>query len=141
MASHDLTGAWRLVSWDLLTAEGELLLHPFGNAVGYLLYSDDGYKSLSIMKPHRPKYSSENPLVGSSEELAAAAEGYFSYCGRYEVRDGKVIHHIEAGLFPNWTGQSQERAYELRGNRLSLTLPAPSGGLELINRLVWERAR
>jgi acyl transferase domain-containing protein/thioesterase domain-containing protein len=139
MSNPDLVGTWKLVSWQLRTASGEVLLRPFGDAVGYVIYSDDGYMSLSVMKANRTRSASDNPFVASTADNAAAAESYFSYCGRYDVRDGHVIHHIEAGLFPNWVGESQERGYSIDGNRLSLAAPATVGSMELVHHLEWER--
>jgi acyl transferase domain-containing protein/thioesterase domain-containing protein len=134
-----LVGTWKLLSWELRTGQGELLLSPFGSAVGYLIYSHDGHMSLSIMKANRAKGLSDNPLTSSTEEQAAAAEGYFSYCGKYEVLGDSVVHHIEAALFPNWVGESQVRPFELTKDTLSLSIPSPAGGIQLNNILLWQR--
>jgi len=51
-----------------------------------------------------------------------------------------VVHRIEVSLFPNWVGESQERAYRLEGDRLTLSTPLMLvGGRRLSTHLVWER--
>jgi len=48
----------------------------------------------------------------TAEEKVAAAITYFSYCGRYQVTDDRVIHLMEVSFYPNWIGQKQERFYK-----------------------------
>ena len=61
--------------------------------------------------------------------------------GRYTVHEGRVLHHVETSLFPNWVGGAQERRYKLDGDRLPLsTAPLLQGGRERRALLVWERA-
>ncbi|MBC6422077.1 MAG: lipocalin-like domain-containing protein [Hormoscilla sp. SP5CHS1] len=92
------------------------------------------------MTANRPKFATGNILRGSTEEKAAAAETYISYCGKYEIIDGKVIHHVEASLFPNWVGVDQERFFEFQGDRLSLsTPPIMYDGKQLTAHVLWER--
>ena len=61
--------------------------------------------------------------LASTEEKAMAAATFVSYCGRYEIKGEKVIHHVEASLDPNVTGEPVERHMQLAGERLSLTMP------------------
>ncbi len=75
------------------------------------------------------------------EEKIAAVEGYVSYSGRFEIRGDKVVHHIEVSLFPNWIGVTQERLYEFKGDRLTLSTPLMLvGGRQLSTHVIWERA-
>lgn len=105
------------------------------------MYSGDGYMSVAFMREGRPRFTSGDIRGGTVEEKVAAVDGYTSYCGRYEVEGGRVAHHIEVSLFPNWVGESQERAYELRGDRLTLSTPLMLvGGIQLSTHLIWERA-
>jgi hypothetical protein len=132
-------GAWRLVSIETRREDGELFRR--GERTGYLLYTDDGYVSVAFMKEDRPRFASGDIRGGSVEEKVAAVEGYVSYCGRYEVREDTVIHHIEVSLFPNWVGVRQERAYEFKGDRLTLSTPLMLvGGKQLSTHVIWERA-
>ena len=136
---RDFVGAWRLVSVETRREDGEV--HRRGRRTGYLLYSGDGHMSVAFMREGRPRFTSGDIRGGTQEEKVAAIDGYTSYCGRYEVDGGRVVHHIEVSLFPNWIGESQERAYELEGDRLTLSTPLMLvGGLQLSTHLIWERA-
>jgi hypothetical protein len=96
--------------------------------------------SVTFMKEGRPEFASGDIWGGTIEEKVAAFDGYVSYCGRYEVKESRVIHRIEVSLFPNWVGDDQERAYEFDGDRLTLSTPLmPVGGRMLSTHLIWER--
>jgi len=137
--AQGLVGAWRLVSVETRDEGGELVRR--GERTGYLIYSTGGYMSVSFMKEGRPRFESGDIRGGTAEEKIAAINGYVSYAGRYTVNDGAVVHHIEVSLFPNWVGESQERAYRLEGGRLTLSTPLMLvGGRQLSTHLVWERA-
>jgi hypothetical protein len=133
-------GTWRLVSFEFRSKDGQVS-YPFGeDAVGYVMYSQDGYVSFTIMSAHRPKFASADITGGSIEEKISAVDTYFSYCARYEVRGDRVIHHLEVSLFPNWIGADQERTFEFGDNRLILrTPPLLWGGIEQMGIVTWER--
>ena len=134
-----LVGAWRLVSVETWDEGGELVRR--GERTGYLIYSPGGYMSVSFMKEGRPRFESGDIRGGTAEEKIAAINGYVSYAGGYMVKAGAVVHRIEVSLFPNWVGDSQERAYRLEGCRLTLSTPLMLvGGRRLSTHLVWERA-
>ncbi|MBW1759484.1 MAG: lipocalin-like domain-containing protein, partial [Deltaproteobacteria bacterium] len=124
MEKNHLVGIWRLASWENRSKDGQVT-YPFGqDAVGYITYIEDGYMFVAIMTANRPLFTSEDILGGSTEEKAAAAETYISYCGTYEIQGEKVIHHIEVSSFPNWVGSAQKRIFELKEDKLLLsTLP------------------
>jgi lipocalin-like protein len=137
---NPLVGRWRLVSWENRSVNGQLS-YPLGqDAVGYILYDEDGYMFVAIMRPNRAKFAAGDLLRASTEEKAHAAESYVSYCGRYEFHGDTVIHHVELSLFPNWVGVDQERLVALSGNRLILsTRPMLLAGTEQTAHLMWER--
>jgi len=114
---------------------------PWGkNTVGYIMYNEDGYMSVSVMSANRSKFISGDMKGGTTEEKAAAAGTYISYCGKYEIQGDAIIHHIELSLFPNWVAVGQKRIFKLEDNKLSLsTSPALVDGVEQTFRLVWER--
>jgi hypothetical protein len=108
------------------------------------MYSEDGYMSVAFMSANRPKFASGGrggtTRGGKTEEKAAAADTYQSYCGKYEVQGDKVIHHIEVSLLPNWGGVDQARFFEFEGNRLLLsTPPFLVAGIQQTAHLIWER--
>ncbi len=96
--------------------------------------------AVAMMRVNRRAFAGNDLLGGTPEEQATAAAGYVTYCGRYEIRNGTVIHHVELSLFPNWIGIDQLRFVEVEGDDLLITTPSLQVGGEVINRLVWERA-
>ena len=140
MAPNPLIGTWRLIAWENRSVDGQSS-YPLGkDAVGYIMYNEDGYMSVAITRPNRAKFAAGDLLGGSTEEKVRAADSYVSYCGRYEFWGDTVVHHVELSLFPNWVGVEQERLVELRGNRLTLsTRPILLGGNQHTAHLVWER--
>ena len=140
MRHASLIGTWRLVSFKSKTVDGQVT-DPWGkNTVGYIMYNEDGYMSVSVMSANRSKFVSGDMKGGTAEEKAAAAGTYISYCGKYEIKGDAIIHHIELSLFPNWVGVSQKRIFKLDGNKLSLsTSPALVDGVEQTFRLIWDR--
>lgn len=140
MTLNPLIGTWSLVSWENRSIDGHKISYPLGrDAVGYIMYNQDGYMSVAIMGPTRAKFVAGDLLGGSVEEKAQAAETYVSYCGRYEFWGDTVIHHVELSSFPNWVGVDQERLVELEGNRLTLsTRPILLGGMNQTAHLIWE---
>jgi hypothetical protein len=137
---QDFVGTWRLVSWEARTSDGNVT-HPFGeDACGFIMYSPDGYVSVVIFRADRELFGTPDILAGREEQLAAAARSYISYAGRFEVLGGRVCHFVEASLFPDWVGGTQERLYEFDGDRLTLsTDPMLLGGEQVRAMLVWER--
>lgn len=117
------------------------MTYPLGkDAQGILVYGDDGYMFVAIMRAERAPFAADDLLGGSVEEKARAAETYVSYCGRYEVSGDRVVHNVELSLFPNWVGAEQERLVAIEGDRLTLrTRPMLLEGAQQTAHLVWER--
>src|SRR5918994_6733623 len=140
MASNPLIGTWRLLSWENRSVVDGQVSYPLGkDAVGYIMYGEDGYMSVAIMRSSRAKFAAGDLLGGSTEEKAQAASTYVSYCGRYEFRGGTVVHRVELSLFPNWIGVEQARLVEVTGDRLILsTRPLLLGGARRTAHLIWE---
>ncbi len=141
MTSNPLVGTWRLISWETRSVDGQKVSYPFGReAVGYIMYNEDGYMFVAITCPNRERFAAGDLLNGSTEEKAHAASTYVSYCGRYELHGETVVHYVHLSLFPNWVGVEQERIVEVRGNRMTLsTRPILLGGVQRTAHLIWER--
>ncbi|MCL4534284.1 MAG: lipocalin-like domain-containing protein [Bacteroidetes bacterium] len=141
MSANQFIGTWRLVSAVYIAVDGRVgnLFGP--HPVGYITYNEDGRMSVAIMRPDRPRFArGERFIEGTPEEKMAAADGYLSYCGKYEVGGNKVAHQIEVSLYPNWVGGDQERTFAFDGNTLTLTTPPFTlHGVQNYGRLVWER--
>jgi len=140
MSADRFVGAWRLLSLEARPSTGDVS-YPYGqDPAGHLLYSREGYMSVSVMQARRVNFASPDGLRAPAEEKLAAFDTYSSYSGRYEVRGQKVIHHVEISLFPNWTGKAQERLFEFSGDRLTLTAPPMQiGGVERNLVAIWQR--
>ena len=135
-----LVGTWRLMSFHLRTLDGPMT-YPFGpDAVGYYIFSESGYMSVSLMSSNRRKFTAGDIMGGSIEEKVAAAETYISYSGKYAIQGDKLVVHAEVGFFPNWMGVDQVRILKLAGNSLTLsTPPLLARGVQQTAHLVWER--
>jgi hypothetical protein len=139
-----LLGAWRLTGY---VAEGQSgdTVHPLGpDASGYIMYTADGHMSATIMRSDRPRFASSDSMASTAQEHAAAAAGYLSYAGTFEVDEGAgiVIHHIKTALVPNWVGSDFKRKVILDGDKLELRALGPSivGAEMRLVRVLWERA-
>ncbi len=120
-----LVGTWRMTDYEVRSEDGEVS-HPGGlDPEGYLIYSESGYFSTTIMEggPERIRFASNDLKGGTDEELAEAAKSFIAYCGKYTVGDGTVTHHIELSLFPNWVKTDQLRYIEFENGKLLLSTP------------------
>jgi hypothetical protein len=138
MTQSSLVGTWKLVSWELRDDQGQIS-YPFGrDAIGYLTYTDDGHMSVIITTSDRQPFAEDDMLRGTVVEKATAAETCVAYCGTYQI-DGDIVRiQVEASMFPNWLGTTQERTIEREGERIAFSLP-PSlwYGKRQTARLVW----
>jgi hypothetical protein len=133
MERNPFIGAWVLESCEACGSDGRVS-YPWGQgARGYLLYSADGCMSVTAMSAER--------LAQAGGDGKAASPGVFvSYCGRYEVREDRVVHSIEVAVNPAWVGTSQVRYFKHQGDRLFLTTPpAREGEVETVAYLIWRR--
>jgi hypothetical protein len=142
VSQNDFVGTWRLVSMEARTSTGQVN-YPLGtDAGGFIMYSADGYMSAVLYKAGRERFGTRDIMAGTEAQLANASRAYVSYIAKYEVRDGRVHHAVEASLFPDWVGTTQERIFAFDGDRLTLsTDPIPLGGVQMTVVLIWERVR
>jgi hypothetical protein len=140
----NLIGAWVLQSYEARSIDGSEVIYPLGvDPRGIIMYTPDGYMSAQLMRSGRKRFSGDDMQLAPNDELAAAASGYLTYAGPYNVvRDGLIAHHVEVSLLPNWIGGTQYRAAYLSGSVLQLGPPEPVliDGQHRNLRLVWHRA-
>lgn len=120
--SDSLTGSWELISWTATSSEGEVE-YPYGeNAFGKLTYLRSGEMSLTLSARNRKQFGTYDHTTIDPQIVIDAFDDYFTYVGDYEIdwENGKVKHQIEACLFPDWEGKSQERHFELKDKKLYL---------------------
>jgi hypothetical protein len=133
-------GTWKLVSSETRVEEGEATPPSKNDTLGYIIYTADGYVSVTLFNKNRRRFNTHDIRGGTIEEKVAAADSYIAYFGRYEVKQDRVIHHLEASFFPNWVGTDQERFYRFDGNRLTLrTTPMLLYGRRQSVYLIWEK--
>ena len=122
-AREPFVGVWRAVSISDTRPDGtevpDLYLGP--HPIGLLIYDASGYMCAGSMNPDRAKWA--NPSKATKEELAAAAEGYDTYCATYDVHEPqkRIVHHVRVGLNPNDVGVDLVRTYVFDGSRLKLS--------------------
>jgi hypothetical protein len=108
-------GAWKLVSTENKYPDGRTTpFVEFGpDASGFLTYTASGHMCAQLMKRGRHRWVDDSKPTGS--EAADALDGFISYCGTFELREGEhtIVHHPETASSPNWPGTIQERPYHL----------------------------
>ena len=131
-----LIGTWRLERWEIVYEDGRPAECPLGeDAVGLLMYTDDGHVSASLARSARVPVDASD-----ASSKARAFDAYFGYAGRYEVRNGAVVHHIALALDPALTGVTTSRNISLDGERLTLSGPDFAAASPRSHRIVWRRA-
>jgi hypothetical protein len=134
-------GTWKLVSTEEKLRDGKT--RPYrdlgANAIGYLIYTEDGRMCATLMKPGRPNWHGEIE-EGNDGEKISAASGYTNYCGTYQLdeKNHVMVHYPEMSLYPNFIGTKQKRPYRLEGNRLTFSDTVPDGEVERWT-IVWEK--
>ncbi|NEO76844.1 lipocalin-like domain-containing protein [Moorena sp. SIO4G3] len=146
-------GTWKLVELKSVDKE-QKISYPYGkNPVGHIIYTKEGYMSASIMMSNRLNLGlsmeeiqngrnvSKLQLITKLKYIKAtfryfmAARNYISYSGKYEIRDNKVIHHVEVSLIPDWTGIELERTFEFSEDILVLTASSAKNTIYV----TWQR--
>ena len=135
-----VVGTWRLERFESRGADGTV--HPLGERPdGLLIYTATGWMAVHIAHAERPPFASPDPLLATEPEQAHAfATSFITYCGRYEVRGGRVRHHVEVSVHPNWRGVTLEREFSVDADTLVLrTPPHEIGGTIISSELRWRR--
>src|SRR5579864_3324720 len=116
-----LVGAWRLVSLQESSAEGQV--HE-ADCTGMFLFSHNGKASVQVMY--------RNAQSGSTY----AQGGYEASYGSYRIDNSSTFtFHIDGALVRTLIGKDLKRAYEISGNRLTVKSPDPNEHW----KVVWER--
>jgi hypothetical protein len=127
-------GAWRLVSFEEETSDGEIV-YPYGkNPIGLLIYDSSGRMSVQIMRSDRASFSSSEWNTVPAEEIKKAMAGFTAFFGSFEVDadNNTVIHRVEGHVLPGSVGKTLGREFEFAGDLLILK-PSPT------RRVIWER--
>ena len=142
-AQEQFVGTWTLVSIHYVHPDGSEI-EPFGpGAKGILVFDGTGRFATQIMAADRPKFASNNRMVGTPEEYKATSQGVVAYFGTYTVNEAQriVTLHIERSSFPNWDGTDQKRSFSFVKDELRYTAASSTANPAEAAQLVWKRAR
>ncbi len=118
-----IVGTWALLSTEERLVDGSKrpYLDVGPNGKGYLIYTADGHMCAAGMNPDRPRWRDLDKPTDA--EKLSAIEGFFGYCGRYEIDPiNHVIYHFpEVALDPNALGTKQRRPYKLDADKLTFS--------------------
>lgn len=94
-----------------------------------------------ITNPDLPK--SADPARPTAEERVAAADGTFSYCGRYEIdmKHERIVHLPEVASKPEYVGSRQVRPYRFTDNRLIFSDVEKDDACVARWKIVWEKVK
>src|SRR3954451_13800346 len=141
MEQLSVVGSRTLVSLEVRCGDGPMLYPHGGDAIGRLTYDGARHMAVQLGSVDRPVFAAGDPLVVLPGEAKIAIDIYTAYFGSYELdrEQGIVTHHIDASVFPNWSG-SEQRRFELSDDRLTLsTLAYRAARAEATSHLIWER--
>jgi hypothetical protein len=136
-------GTWSLVSIHYVEKDGRKI-EPFGPGAKGLLYFDAGGRfATQVMAVDRPRFASNNRMIGTPEENRAASQKVVAYFGTYTVDPPNhlVTLHIEQSSFPNWNGTDQQRKFAFTGDELRYTAASSTANPAESAELVWKRVR
>jgi len=144
-ASNDqarMIGAWSLVSTEERLTDGTkrpyLDVGPKGK--GYLIYSADGHMCATGMNPDQPAWKDGNKPTDA--EKLRAMDGFFGYCGRYEVDTANQVmyHYPEVALDPSFVGSKQKRPYTFDEDLLTFSDREKMPGVEGYT-ITWKKMK
>tara|TARA_R110000823_G_scaffold198080_3_gene329120 strand:+ start:3648 stop:4112 length:465 start_codon:yes stop_codon:yes gene_type:complete len=141
LSEKQLCGTWKLESWTIGYSDRDEISSPFGDdPEGILIYTPESWMSVSINRRGRARLPEDVSFARIPEGLKAAAySASFHYAGRYEVREGCVIHTVTHSLNPNFPGTEQVRHAELDGQTLVLSGKDEVGDITRFHALVWHK--
>lgn len=136
-------GSWKLISIDGTALPNQQPIS--GKPFGVIMYDKTGHMAVQIVRGDRPLFAN-GAAAATDKERAQAYSTYAAYYGTYtfEPENHIVIHHLEGSLNPGQIGQDNIRYFELKGNRLTLSVANDGKGgrfpfTETTRHLTWEK--
>jgi Lipocalin-like domain len=136
-AAGGLVGTWTLASVDQHVANAsETARVP--NPRGLLVFDAAGHALEIVTRAGRAPYAANQPTPA---EAHVTFDNYAGFWGSYRVeeRGGQITYRPEGAVNPNIMGQDLTRAYELKGDRLTVTSLASEPNAHGGTRWIWER--
>ncbi|AMN42718.1 lipocalin-like domain-containing protein [Rhodoplanes sp. Z2-YC6860] len=140
-AQRQFVGTWSLVSIHYIEKDGRKV-EPFGpGAKGMLFFDAGGRFATQVMAVDRPRFASNNRMIGTPEENKTVSQRVVAYFGTYTVdeSDHVVTLHIEQSSFPNWNGTDQQRKFAFTADELRYTAASSTANPAESAELVWKR--
>lgn len=110
MSDNPLVGTWKLVYAGIRSSEDVNEQDLYGpDAVGYLMYSNDGYISGHIGNVSLPTSGFAAKVANA---LGVSGATYLSYCGTYKIEGSTVTNSIVISSHPNYL--QGERQHNLK---------------------------
>ena len=138
-----LVGTWKVISSQRTLKDGRKAFDPAlgPHGMGFLIYSADGHMCAELMNPDRPAW--KNSLKPTDHEKVSAYDGFFAYCGRYEIDAEKhvLVHMPEVSMTQNYVGTSQIRPFRFDGERMILADKAINDPEVESWQVVWEKVK
>ena len=136
-----LVGTWKIVSSQRTLKNGKKALDPAlgPSGIGFLIYSADGHMCAELMNPDRPAW--KNNAKPTDKEKVSAFDGFFAYCGRYEIDAEKhlLVHLPEVSMVQNYVGTRQIRPFRFEGTRMIRADKATDNPEVESWQVVWEK--
>lgn len=144
-------GTWKLVDMSHV-CNGVSVGKPFGESPpGYITYTEDNYMHAILMKTDRKSVGMpldefsriKKPwgffklkFLKAALNYLRASSGFVAYSGFFEIKDDKIIHHVNSSFYPDWAGIDLVRKFKFEGDRLILSAEI-SDGSDI--ELTWEK--
>lgn len=132
-----LLGCWRLISYRMRSASGEVS-DPLGkDPLGQLGYDACGRMSAHLMRRDPAPFAGKNLFAAQAHEKSRAWSGYMGYWGTFTIDEAAktVNHFVEGAWFPNMVGTVQVRDYQFDGDLLTLSARTEDWSANL----VWQK--
>lgn len=121
-----LVGSWRLERFEIKEPSGRI--REWGrNPKGLLLYSADGFMSVSINREIENK--APDPAQNTLDSL-------LFYAGPYRVEGDTIFHDVTIASSPTRIGKTMMRQASIEGDTLTLKAPTESFGAAT---LIWKK--
>jgi hypothetical protein len=130
--SPSIAGTWILTAADKILPDGTRVADYGPSPHGLVIFTADGYYSVSIYRADRLKFASGDKPKGTPEEYKDASLSMSDHFGRYTVdpAKGTITFHIDRSSYPNLDNTTAVRAYELKGDKLTWKVAArPDGSI------------
>jgi len=137
---NPIVGTWRLTSFTEENLETAAVTHPFGvGARALVIYEANGYVATIFSAADR-----KPPIAAQATEQEAIRlyRSMIAFAGRYELVGHRLIYRPEISWNESWNGTTQERVFQVNGDRLEVkSVPAVNAltGARTVFSLVWQR--